>query len=574
MRCYPITNCLGTNSNIPLVCYQAGLDGARNAMKCRYVACIWSGTPPFHRFTATAPLEHPPTLYTGGIKPIAMLCGHAAPIADLAICCPIVVSGEKNTVNSSNVALNSCFDHGGAFLSACTDSCCFIEAARLSDHHLMECAEGGEISMDKESQSRKPPKCTVAIFDTYTHTIVQTVFHGNLSNGPLKFMDNVSSVDDGENHFSLMADSFGKLQLVPLPKDFHQDSGEGEIRLQRSSKQEIMTLEDGFVEAGQVVSIATCRTIVATVIKDRSILRLLGSGIIIGLILFMNNVLCIEDKHGQAHVIGAMFLKNLDSGNLITVMHQHVGPVRQIILPPARTERPWSDCFLSIGEDSCVTLSSLETLRVERMFPRHPDYPAKVVWDGARGYIACLCRDHSRISDAIDVLYIWDVKTGCRERVLHGTASHSMFDHFCKEISATSISGSSLSGNTLVSSLLLPIHEDRTLTHYKLNNSENGATLSKMTGSSTLLANNNKVNSGKGPYVSRTRKQPIKCFCPYPGIATLSFDLAALIDPFQKHKVMAKNGDGRENSYMKEQWSETFSPHHMTSDDGFNTDQS
>ncbi|XP_039064235.1 uncharacterized protein LOC120209249 [Hibiscus syriacus] len=182
----------------------------------------------------------------------------------------------------------------------------------------MECAEGGEISMDKESQSRKPPKCTVAIFDTYTHTIVQTVFHGNLSNGPLKFMDNVSSVDDGENHFSLMADSFGKLQLVPLPKDFHQDSGEGEIRLQRSSKQEIMTLEDGFVEAGQVVSIATCRTIVATVIKDRSILRLLGSGIIIGLILFMNNVLCIEDKHGQAHVIGAMFLKSKNYGQAQT----------------------------------------------------------------------------------------------------------------------------------------------------------------------------------------------------------------------------------------------------------------
>ncbi|KAK8486860.1 hypothetical protein V6N13_026534 [Hibiscus sabdariffa] len=867
-------------------------------MKCRSVACIWSGTPPVHRVTATASLNHPPTLYTGGsdgsilwwnlsntdshseIKPIAMLCGHAAPIADLAICCPIVVSVEQNADNSSNVALNSSFDHGDALLSACTDSmlcvwsrssghcrrrrklppwvgspsiirtlpwnpryacvgCCFIDAAHLSDHHLMESAEGGEISMDKESQSRKPPKCTVVIVDTYTLTIVQTVFHGNLSIGPLKFMD-VSSVDDGEKHFSLMADSFGKLQLVPLPKDFQQDGGEGETRLQRSSKQEIMTLEDGLVEAGQVVSIATCRTIVATVIKDRSIFRLLGSGIIIGVIHFMNNSLCIEDKYGQPHVVGAMFLESknfgnaqstgetheseiflvwnnrgsallyeisyldntfnseplceipatsfplavrlsfsfvqlsqmllrvesvgftvedqfqwkprvtiwslkqkhdhgklfgeckmlgegisflgwtlaasldhkneslggcnakltsiqssvstsktvnsihddscyfvpkgqivsssmvisenlyapsaivygffsgeiqvvwfnlfrgldspagsprlavdshiskqifaghtgailclaahrmagaakgwsfsqvlisgsmdctihiwdLDSGNLITVMHQHVGPVRQIILPPARTEHPWSDCFLSVGEDSCVTLTSLETLRVERMFPGHPDYPAKVVWDGARGYIACLCRDHSRISDAIDVLYIWDVKTGCRERVLRGTASHSMFDHFCKEISATSISGSSLSGNTSVSSLLLPIHEDGSLSHYKLNNSEIRATFSKMTGSSTLLSNNSKVNSGKGPYVSRTRKQPIKCFCPYPGIATLSFDLAALIDPFQKHKPRAKNGDGRESSYMKEQWSETFSPRHMTSDDGFNTDQS
>ncbi|XVF10512.1 hypothetical protein REPUB_Repub07fG0189300 [Reevesia pubescens] len=66
-------------------------------MKCRSVACIWSGTPPVHRVKATAVLNNPPTLYTGGsdgsilwwnlskadshsdIKPIAMLCGHAAP---------------------------------------------------------------------------------------------------------------------------------------------------------------------------------------------------------------------------------------------------------------------------------------------------------------------------------------------------------------------------------------------------------------------------------------------------------------------------------------------------------------
>jgi hypothetical protein len=36
------------------------------SMKCRSVACIWSGTPPSHRVTATAVLNQPPTLYTGG----------------------------------------------------------------------------------------------------------------------------------------------------------------------------------------------------------------------------------------------------------------------------------------------------------------------------------------------------------------------------------------------------------------------------------------------------------------------------------------------------------------------------
>ncbi|GAY39194.1 hypothetical protein CUMW_042470 [Citrus unshiu] len=80
-------------------------------MKCRSVACIWSGTPPSHRVTATSALTQPPTLYTGGsdgsilwwsfsdssyseIKPVAMLCGHSAPIADLSICYPAMVSRD------------------------------------------------------------------------------------------------------------------------------------------------------------------------------------------------------------------------------------------------------------------------------------------------------------------------------------------------------------------------------------------------------------------------------------------------------------------------------------------------
>ena len=35
-------------------------------MKCRSVACIWSGAPLYHRITSAAVLATPPTLYTGG----------------------------------------------------------------------------------------------------------------------------------------------------------------------------------------------------------------------------------------------------------------------------------------------------------------------------------------------------------------------------------------------------------------------------------------------------------------------------------------------------------------------------
>ncbi|CAN6860130.1 unnamed protein product [Brassica oleracea] len=224
---------------------------------------------------------------------------------------------------------------------------------------------------------------------------------------------------------------------------------------------------------------------------------------------------------------------DLESGNVVMIMHHHVAPVRQIILAPARTEHPWSDCFLSVGDDSCVALSSLETLRVERMFPGHPNYPEKVVWDGTRGYIACLFRSLSRKSDPIDVLYIWDVKTGARERVLRGAASHSMFDHFCAGISEKSYSGSVLNGNTSVSSLLFPADEEKK--PFYLKNYERTASLS--TSKPSASQETTREESSSASSLSQTiRYPPIKCACPFPGISTLIFDLSSLAVYCQAHE--------------------------------------
>ncbi|KAJ1405973.1 WD40/YVTN repeat-like-containing domain superfamily [Sesbania bispinosa] len=254
---------------------------------------------------------------------------------------------------------------------------------------------------------------------------------------------------------------------------------------------------------------------------------------------------------------------DLDTGSLIMVMHHHVAAVRQIILPPSLTGHPWSDCFISVGEDACVGLVSLETLQVERMFPGHTNYPSKVLWDGARGYVACLCQTHYGTSDG-DVLYIWDVKTGSRERVLRGTAAHSMFDHFCKSISSNSISGSLLNGNTSVSSLLLPIVDDARFSNSPLSLSKNLLTSSRSSPSISNMAelNSSKTNAGKGnsakPNSSSligllSNKLPIKCSCPFPGIVSLSFDLASLMFPFQKKESM-ENGDGKPvNINLKQQ---------------------
>ncbi|XP_057968942.1 uncharacterized protein LOC131158232 isoform X2 [Malania oleifera] len=870
-------------------------------MKCRSVACVWSASPFPHRVTATAVLSRPPTLYTGGsdgsiiwwtlsgdpshmeIKPMAMLCGHAAPIADLGNCYPVVVSGDV-VENSSNVEVNSTLVDSGALISACTDgvlcvwsrgsghcrrrrklppwvgspsvvrtlpskprylciACCFVDSVHSPEHHSADPAEGFEA---EEYQHRKPPKCTLIIVDSYTLSIVQTVFNGNLSIGPLKFMSVVSSVEDREKQSAIMADSFGKVQLVPILKDFNMD-GEGGTSLHKSSSlPETSIWADGLRGRGKIASIASCEQIFALVYKTCCEFRLVDSGTIIGEISFTDSCLFCEEGSIQSHVVGGMFLESgdaasstqdakrfavwnnrgsvvvyilsylndifkfeplfgipavswpldvelsiflvnlnslllrivsicfhieepflwsphvtiwslcpqvddnrklwrqckmlgeggffvdravtstslskiegpmhnvgmettsgdinlvsgqsfvpssknvnniwednensglmqkgrivsssmviseyihtpyaivygfysgeielvrfdqffprldsssgsprleidsnesiqcfsghvgavlclaahqmvgmskgwsfnkvlisgsldctiriwdLDTSNLILVMHQHVAPVRQIILPSPPTERPWNDCFLSVGEDSCVALASLETLRVERMFPGHPNYPAKVVWDGARGYIACLCLNYSGNSDAIDVLYIWDLKTGARERILRGPASHSMFDHFCRSITINSISGSVLSGNTSVSSLHLPIIEDTSSKNTeKLVTSLNMVpSITNITEANASQAHASKGNSSK-PLASKLsilqgNNHPIKCSCPFPGIATLSFDLASVMSFFQKHESMGTSGYKQENTHVKEQSTGTSSPHHMAIDD-------
>jgi WD repeat-containing protein 7 len=246
---------------------------------------------------------------------------------------------------------------------------------------------------------------------------------------------------------------------------------------------------------------------------------------------------------------------DLDAGTLLSVMHHHFAPVKQIILPPASTHHPWDDCFLSVGEDGLVALVSLQTMRVERMFPGHPGYASMVAWEGVKGYIACLCRNLHSYNDAGTMLYIWDLKTGARERIIKGTTSQSAFEHFCRGISKNAVTGSILGGTTSASSLLVPIFKDTNHHHPHANkkghdissvssNHPNGSTVSVTVSSPKTYDFKGKTqapdevhefhgdNSGKAVSshsVHKRRKCPIKCSCPYPGIASLRFDLTAIM---------------------------------------------
>lgn len=229
---------------------------------------------------------------------------------------------------------------------------------------------------------------------------------------------------------------------------------------------------------------------------------------------------------------------DLESGNLVAVFHQHVAPVRQIILPPTKIEYPWSDCFLTVGDDLCVALVSLQTLRVERLFPGHVYFPEKVLWDGVRGYIACLCPNHSQKPDLHDILYIWDVKTGARERVLRGAAAHSMFDHFLKSINETSLSSNLMNGNTSVSSLVLSVNEPTTFSQFHPKVQGKGITpqasaASKIEQNAPEKSNIvNEAGTKPGLAISRvfqSETHPIRSSSPFPGVSILSFDLSSLM---------------------------------------------
>ncbi|KAK6158274.1 hypothetical protein DH2020_005588 [Rehmannia glutinosa] len=842
-------------------------------MKCKSLACIWSGSPPVHRVTAVAVLHEPPTLYTGGsdgsiiwwnlisssgkteMKPVAMLCGHAAPIADLGICFPIEASENGKLTNLSSLPSYPDSINCSALISACSDgvlcvwsrvsghcrrrrklppwagspfmirplpnniryvcvTCCFVN----QEHQLLNLVDGNESSVDRELQNPNPLKCTVVIIDSFTLTIVQTVFHGNVSIGPLKSMTVVLPSDDMEKQSVIIIDSFGKVLHLPIVKDPNQKGENVPVVPMDFSISEVMDWADESKEKGSLVAAVNCGYVLALVHRTYCTLRRADNGNVFGQVSFLDDQLCFEDK---LYVVGGIFLgdntsisnndfvekfvawnnrgtaviyrisysssifqfdslsvipavvhpfdmrlsfsfipldkyllrvesicfpvkehmlwrphvsmwllpqKNgnygklhlecemigegnlfddwpmgsflpttegpshdvleegtimidkmtqlkssassvvdtyvtdrggqlvsssmvisenhlapyaivygffngyieivkfhmfftalgslmesppqetdsegqkhhlsghkgavlclashqmvsssggcslnhvllsgsmdctvrvwdLDSGNPITVLHQHVAPVRQIILPPCQSEYPWSDCFLTVGDDSCVALVSLQTLRVERLFPGHMYFPAKVLWDGVRNYIACLCPNRSEKADALDVLYIWDVKTGARERVLRGAAAHSMFDHFLKSINESSLSGigNLMNGNTSASSLVFPVIEP---TKFPQSQSK---VLGK--GISPRIPTESKIEpnapeslhalkgTGAKSVLFQSDKHPIKSSCPFPGLSTLCFDLNSLMSLCSVNEFVEDGSHIGEQSYVKE----------------------
>lgn len=156
---------------------------------------------------------------------------------------------------------------------------------------------------------------------------------------------------------------------------------------------------------------------------------------------------------------------DVEEGQLLVALHHHVTPLQQVLLPPLGTDAPWSNCFITVGEDGCIALISLETLQVERIFIGHPARPKLTAWDGIRGYLACVCASISNHAMSTDILFIWDLKSGALERILRGTAAHSMFENFLKQIQGSSAAVDLLPGRATSTASLLHGDVDSAHTH-------------------------------------------------------------------------------------------------------------
>jgi len=76
------------------------------------------------------------------------------------------------------------------------------------------------------------------------------------------------------------------------------------------------------------------------------------------------------------------------------------------------------------------------------------------------------------------------------------------------------------------------------------------------------------------PSILQSNKPSIKCYCPFPGIATLSFELGSLMFLHQKGERTANGSDKLDGTNVKEQVPERPSPRGTNIDDGSDVNES
>uniref|UniRef100_A0A6V7QVU9 Uncharacterized protein n=1 Tax=Ananas comosus var. bracteatus TaxID=296719 RepID=A0A6V7QVU9_ANACO len=180
-------------------------------MKCPSVACLWPSAPPPHRVTAAASASASASaaaaLYSGGsdgslvwwdlsdpeIRPVALLCGHAAPIADLAPCFPSAAAPSILSACSDGVL---CVWSGAGRcrrrrkLPPWAGAPSLLAPLPLTPRRVCVVCSSADAAVPhpnedgEEASTKRSTKCNVLIVDSCTLNVVQTVFHSYLRSGP------------------------------------------------------------------------------------------------------------------------------------------------------------------------------------------------------------------------------------------------------------------------------------------------------------------------------------------------------------------------------------------------------
>ena len=159
----------------------------------------------------------------------------------------------------------------------------------------------------------------MVIVDTYTLSVAQTVFHGNLSIGSLRFMGLVSpQTGDAEKHLVVLSDSLGGVQMLSIMENL-QEEREGGSGLPKSSSQlELAVWEERVCEGQVILAMAICGNIIAFVLESHCKFRLLDTGATIGEISFLDTLFCENIDSVQSHASGCMFLDRAEHRDILS----------------------------------------------------------------------------------------------------------------------------------------------------------------------------------------------------------------------------------------------------------------
>ncbi|THU52515.1 hypothetical protein C4D60_Mb10t04790 [Musa balbisiana] len=305
---------------------------APRRMKCPSVASLWPAAPPPHHVTAAVALPHPAAaLYTGGsdgsivwwslsagreIRPVALLCGHAAPISDLAACSP-----AGSSLPAAAALLSACADGVLCVWTAGSGRCrrrrklppwsgtpLLLSPLPLSPRYVCVFCTSADSAGHHANEG---PKCAVVVVDSWSLNVLRTVFHGGLPIGPVKSMVVVPVAEDGgkKRQDAILVDGHGKTKFLTVSES-DDDDQEGTI-LQRGSSLEAVPSVSGETSEAQATAVAVTGDgkLLALVLENYCVFKSVNDGVTVGEIYLDGSPLCNENYAKKSQLVGGMFLK-------------------------------------------------------------------------------------------------------------------------------------------------------------------------------------------------------------------------------------------------------------------------